>query len=374
MGEPIQLTSARTASRFGAYRAPHEDARRGGLVLIQEIFGVTDHIRELADGFAADGYETIAPSLYDRQQPGFQAGYDGEDVAAARRYSEAAPWDEVAGDLAACVAALEPPVFVAGYCWGGAATWLAACRCEGVAAASSFYGRRIPELMAETPRCPIILHFGRRDPTIPPATVERDRRRAIPTSRSTSTTPATASSPTAAPTTPPTPPQLARLRTLQLFTLHGGGRGENLRPLVLTTVGATPHPSGAARHLLPQAEKDALRPPSRSGAAAPGRARCGGPAGPGRAGCRCRRRRRRRRFPGSRGRWRGVGGVEEDEGGRAGEDQHHRQHRDDALAEAGAEGDPQVHAQHPAHRRRQQRDHQRRQEVERPATAPCAAA
>ena len=101
MGEAISLTSAEDGFVLGAYRAPPEDARRGGLVLAQEIFGVTDHIRELADGFAADGYETIAPSFYDRQQRGFAAGYDAEAVAAGRRYSEAATWDEVAGDLAA---------------------------------------------------------------------------------------------------------------------------------------------------------------------------------------------------------------------------------------------------------------------------------
>jgi carboxymethylenebutenolidase len=226
MGEPIALTSGKDGFSFDAYRAPHDDARRGGLVLIQEIFGVTEHIRELADSFAADGYETIAPSLYDRQQRDFQAAYNGDDVAAARRYSEAAPWDEVTGDLAACVAALQPPVFVAGYCWGGAATWLAACRCEGVAAASSFYGRRIPELLGETPRCPIILHFGRRDPTIPPATVEAiaDRYPDIPiyqydaghgfvSDRRADYSPDAA--------------KLARLRTLQLFTMNGGGRGEN---------------------------------------------------------------------------------------------------------------------------------------------------
>jgi carboxymethylenebutenolidase len=225
MGEKITLTSAADGFAFGAYRAPHDDARRGGLVLIQEIFGVTEHIRELANGFAADGYETLAPSLYDRQQPGFEAGYGGEDVAAARRYSEAAPWDAVAGDLAACVAALAPPVFVVGYCWGGAATWLAACRCEGVAAASSFYGRRIPELVAETPRCPIILHFGRRDASIPLATVEQiatahpdipiylyDAGHGFASDRRADYDADCA--------------RLARLRTLQLFALHGGGRGE----------------------------------------------------------------------------------------------------------------------------------------------------
>jgi carboxymethylenebutenolidase len=225
MGEVIALTSGQDGFVFGAYRAPNEDARRGGLVLIQEIFGVTDHIRELADGFATDGYETIAPSLYDRQQRGFAAGYDAEGIAAGRRFSEAAPWDEVAADLSATIAALAPPVFVVGYCWGGAATWLAACRCAGVAAASSFYGRRIPELVAETPRCPIILHFGRADPTIPPATAEQiakahpdipihlydaghgfvsDRRADFNSDAA----------------------RLARLRTLQLFALNGGGRGD----------------------------------------------------------------------------------------------------------------------------------------------------
>ena len=225
MGERVSLTSAADGFKFGAYHAPAEDARRGGLVLIQEIFGVTDHIRELADGFAADGYETIAPSLYDRLQRGFEAGYDAEGVAAGRRYSEETPWNQVEGDLKACIAALAPPVFVVGYCWGGAATWLAACRCEGVAAASSFYGRRIPELIEETPRCPIILHFGRRDPTIPSEVVDAiaethpdvpihlyDAGHGFVSDRRADYNADCA--------------RLARLRTLQLFALKGGGRSE----------------------------------------------------------------------------------------------------------------------------------------------------
>jgi dienelactone hydrolase len=89
MGETMRLTSAKDGFVFDAYRAPHEDARHGGLVLVQEIFGVTDHIRELCDGFAADGYEVIAPAFYDRLEPGFEAGYDADGVARGRRYSEA---------------------------------------------------------------------------------------------------------------------------------------------------------------------------------------------------------------------------------------------------------------------------------------------
>jgi carboxymethylenebutenolidase len=171
-GESITLKSAFDGFELGAYRAAPTDARHGGLMLIQEIFGVTDHIRELCDGFAEDGYEVIAPSFYDRQEPGFAAGYDAESVARGVRYSTAAPWDQVAGDIQAAVSALAGPVFVTGFCWGGTAAWLAACRCEGVAAASSFYGRRIPELLDETPKCPTILHFGKADASIPSETVE----------------------------------------------------------------------------------------------------------------------------------------------------------------------------------------------------------
>ena len=224
-GEAVELTSPKDGFSFGAYRAPPPDARRGGLVLIQEIFGVTDHIRELADGFAADGYETLAPSLYDRRQRGFAVGYDADGVARARRYSEEAPWDEVAADLSACVSALGPPVFVVGYCWGGTATWLAACRCTDVAAASSFYGRRIPELLDETPKAPIILHFGRSDTSILPATIEAigaahpevpihlyDAGHGFVSDRRVDHRPDAA--------------RLARLRTLQLFALNSGVRGE----------------------------------------------------------------------------------------------------------------------------------------------------
>jgi carboxymethylenebutenolidase len=174
-GATIRLKSAFDGFELGAYHVAPTDARHGGLVLIQEIFGVTDHIRELCDGFAEDGYEVIAPSFYDRQDRGFSTDYGGEGVAKAMRYSAAAPWDEVAGDIQAAVRALKGPVFVTGFCWGGTASWLAACRCEGLAAASSFYGRRIPELLAETPRCPIILHFGKTDASIPLETVEQIR-------------------------------------------------------------------------------------------------------------------------------------------------------------------------------------------------------
>jgi len=225
MGENLRLTSPLDGFDFAAYRVPAQDARRGGLLVIQEIFGVTEHIREVADSYAAEGYEALAPSFYDRRKPGFEAGYDADSVAEGRALSEATPWDEVAADLAAAVAALAPPVFVVGYCWGGTAAWLAACRVDGVAAASCYYGRRIPELVAETPLCPVILHFGRTDPTIPPQVIEAidaahpdlpihlyDAGHGFASDRRADYAPDAA--------------RLARLRTLQLFARNGGGRGD----------------------------------------------------------------------------------------------------------------------------------------------------
>lgn len=177
MGETIRLVSHHDGFELAAYRSAPAEARRGGIVLVQEIFGVTDHIRELCDGFAEGGYEVIAPSFYDRLRPGFAADYTPEDIATGVELSQATPWDQVQGDLQAAIDALAPPVFVTGYCWGGAASWLAACRCEGLAAASCFYGRRISELVDETPKCPTILHFGKADASIPPEKVEEIRQR-----------------------------------------------------------------------------------------------------------------------------------------------------------------------------------------------------
>ncbi len=225
MGETIRLTNRTDGAQFAAWRAAPPDARRGGLVVIQEIFGVNDHIRRVADGYAADGYEVLAPSLFDRLEPDFEAGYDAAGVAAGRRLSEATPWDQVAEDLTAAIEALAPPVFVVGYCWGGTAAWLAACRCPGVAAASSFYGRRIVELLAETPRCPVILHFGDRDPSIPPEAVERIAE-AFPDLPIYHYDAGHGFACEARGDYQADAARLARLRTLQLFAMNGGGRGD----------------------------------------------------------------------------------------------------------------------------------------------------
>lgn len=163
---------------IGVYHVEPSVQRRGGLVLIQEIFGVTEHIKEQADRFAAEGYEVLAPAIFDREAPGLQASYSQEDVQKALRIArEAHPFPLSIADAQACIDALKDkgPVFMTGYCYGGSVSWAAACRCDGLAAASGYYGSLIPQLADEKPRCPVILHFGRHDKGIPLEGVERVR-------------------------------------------------------------------------------------------------------------------------------------------------------------------------------------------------------
>jgi carboxymethylenebutenolidase len=153
---------------FEAYHVKPTDARRGGLVLIQEIFGVTPGIRELADSFAADGYEVLAPSMFDRAEPGFQVERDPAGIAKGRAYVTKVGFDNAMGDVQACIDALKEsnaqgPVFITGFCYGGSIAWLAAARCEGLTAASCFYGGLIANFASEQPKVPVILHFGKKD-------------------------------------------------------------------------------------------------------------------------------------------------------------------------------------------------------------------
>jgi carboxymethylenebutenolidase len=151
-------------------------ARRGGLVLIQEIFGVTEHIKEMSDKFAAEGYEVLAPALYDREEPGFQASYSPEDIQKAIKIARGDhPFELSIKDTQTCIDALKEKgnVFITGYCYGGSVTWAAACQCEGLAAASAYYGGNIPAMIDWQPKCPTILHFGEHDHGIPMEAVRK---------------------------------------------------------------------------------------------------------------------------------------------------------------------------------------------------------
>ena len=162
-------------AEIGIYHVAPAGTRRGGLVLIQEIFGITEHIREQCERFAAHGYEVLAPALYDREAPGLQAPYTPEGIALGMKIArEQHPFDLSVADTQNCIDLLQAtgPVFITGYCYGGSVTYAAAARCQGLAAASGYYGGMIPRMATEIPRCPTILHFGRSDAGIPLDTVD----------------------------------------------------------------------------------------------------------------------------------------------------------------------------------------------------------
>jgi carboxymethylenebutenolidase len=173
-GKMIRMTMD-DGAEIGVYHVEPEGERRGGLIVVQEIFGVTEHIREVADDYAGDGYEVLAPALFDREAPGLEAGYEGADRQRAIGLAKTHPLDQSVRDVGTCAEALagKGAVFVVGYCYGGSVAWLGATRLEQVAAASGYYGRLIPEHLDETPRAPVILHFGGRDAGIPMREVQK---------------------------------------------------------------------------------------------------------------------------------------------------------------------------------------------------------
>lgn len=163
-------------AEIGVYHVEPAGARRGGLVLIQEIFGVNQHIREISDEYAGDGYEVLAPALFDREAPGLDAGFTPEDLQHVIKIArEMHPFELSVADSITCIDALKPkgPVFMTGYCYGGSVVWLTACRSENLDAASSYYGSLVARFAQEQPKCPVILHFGEHDHGIPLTDVEK---------------------------------------------------------------------------------------------------------------------------------------------------------------------------------------------------------
>ena len=170
MGSTTHMTMADGAD-IAVYRAAPTGARRGGLVLVQEIFGLTDHIREMADAFAAEGYEVLAPALFDREHPGFECDYTGPQFERAVELArQLHPFEQSLSDCQTCIDALKSagPVFITGYCYGGSVAWRMAQTSPDLAASSSYYGSLVPTMFKDNaPRCATIAHFGRFDQGIP---------------------------------------------------------------------------------------------------------------------------------------------------------------------------------------------------------------
>jgi carboxymethylenebutenolidase len=169
MGEQRQLRAI-DGFTFGAYEARPEGTAKGAILVVQEIFGVNNHIREVCDGYARDGYVALAPQIFDRVERDVELDYDDAGMTAgvgiARGKLDIA---DTLKDLQASIEDLSRhgKVGVVGYCFGGLLTWLAACELDGVACASSYYGGGVVGEIERSARCPVIMHFGELDAHIP---------------------------------------------------------------------------------------------------------------------------------------------------------------------------------------------------------------
>jgi carboxymethylenebutenolidase len=162
----VQLTAS-DGHHLDAYRADPTTAAKGGIVVIQEIFGVNHHIRNVTDTFARAGYAAIAPALFDRVEKHVELGYT--DVPRGRALRAKIALETALLDVRAAVAAVAPAgkVGIVGYCWGGYISWMASSLVDGLACAVVYYGGGFLDNANIEPRCPVLGHFGERDAMIP---------------------------------------------------------------------------------------------------------------------------------------------------------------------------------------------------------------
>ena len=161
-------------NEISAYHvAPMRAKPKGGIVVLQEIFGVNEYIREVCEGYAEKGWEVIAPSLFDRESQKIELNYDADGVARGHALKNSVDsFSEI--DIAACcnhfLNGLK--LAVVGYCWGGSLAWRVACCNPRFDAAVCYYGGEIPSLSSRKPYCPVQAHFGKQDSTIPVSDVK----------------------------------------------------------------------------------------------------------------------------------------------------------------------------------------------------------
>lgn len=168
MPETLTLNASDQHS-FSAYQATPEGEPKGAVVVLQEIFGVNDHIRSVCDRLADEGYVACAPALFDRIQPGWESAYDEEGVANSRAFLDKFDFERSLDDIQATIDHLKPfgEVGVIGFCLGGSLAYLIAALSTDLSCAVGYYGGRIADFADQKPRCPTILHFGEQDAGIP---------------------------------------------------------------------------------------------------------------------------------------------------------------------------------------------------------------
>ena len=171
MGTTIDLKAA-DGHTFSAYTAGPANGTKG-IVVIQEIFGVNHHMRDMADRFAAQGYAAVTPALFDRAQRGVELGYTPDDIAAGRDLRMKLTDAQVMADVEAAANHLAgKKIGIVGYCFGGTVAWWGATRTRRFAASSCWYGGGIAGTKDEAPNCPVQMHFGEKDASIPMSDVD----------------------------------------------------------------------------------------------------------------------------------------------------------------------------------------------------------
>jgi len=174
MSEWIELETSTGPVR--AWRAAPAGPPRAGVVVLQEVFGVNAHVRQVAERFAAEGYAVLAPALFDPAERGVELGYDAAGLQRGRELRAQVGWDAAVAIIQAAserLAADGIRVGVVGFCWGGTLAFLANTRL-GLPAVS-YYGAQTVQFLAEPTRSPLLLHFGERDDSILPADIQKHR-------------------------------------------------------------------------------------------------------------------------------------------------------------------------------------------------------
>ncbi|HPF26330.1 MAG TPA: dienelactone hydrolase family protein [Steroidobacteraceae bacterium] len=168
MGDFMTLM-ARDGHEFSSYLSKPAGAAKGAVIVVQEIFGVNSHIRAVTDDFAAAGYLTIAPALFDRVRRGIELGYSTDEIQTGRGYMMQVKPAQFLADVSAALAVVKHAgrTGIVGYCWGGTVAYVAACEVP-VSCAVCYYGRGIVDYLERKPRVPVMYHYGERDGSIPP--------------------------------------------------------------------------------------------------------------------------------------------------------------------------------------------------------------
>lgn len=175
MSESIELAAA-DGHRFAAWRAVPSGKPRGGVVVIQEIFGVTGQMKRCAQRFADAGYLAILPAMFDRKERGVTLGY--ADFRKGGTFAMSIPEEQQLADVEAARIAVSGAgkTAIVGFCWGGTVAYLAACSLP-FACAVSYYGSGVGKLAERMqPKAPVMYHFGAKDMFIPAATIDAIRK------------------------------------------------------------------------------------------------------------------------------------------------------------------------------------------------------